>query len=109
MISFTKNEIDFLSDMEECRVATSHNDIPHVKPVSFIFDNESFLIATDYETRMHKNLLKNPRIALVVDVYKHGGHTAVCVQGKAKIIENGEEFTQIYKQFRFAPRRLRTG
>ena len=99
MISFTKNEIDFLNNMEECRVATSHNDIPHVKPVSFIFDNESFLIATDYETRMHKNLLKNPRIALVIDIYKHGGHTAVCVQGKAEIIENGEEFTRVYKRF----------
>jgi nitroimidazol reductase NimA-like FMN-containing flavoprotein (pyridoxamine 5'-phosphate oxidase superfamily) len=99
MISFTKNEKDFLNDMEECRVATSHNDIPHVKPVSFIFDNESFLIATDYETRMYQNLLKNPKMALVIDVYKHGSHTAVCVQGKAEIIENGEEFIRIFKQF----------
>lgn len=99
MNAFTINEKDFLNKMEECRVATSHNDIPHVKPVSFIFDNQNFLIATDYDTRMYKNLLENPRIALVIDVYKHGGHTAVCAQGKAKIIENGEEFNQIYKKF----------
>lgn len=99
MIVFTKNEKDFLNKMEECRVATSHNDIPHIKPVSFIFDNESFLIATDYDTRMYRNLLKNPRIALVVDIYKHGGHAAVCVQGKVEIIENGDEFEQVYKKF----------
>jgi len=46
--------------MEECRVATSHENMPHVKPVSYVYENETILIATDYDTRMYKNLLKNP-------------------------------------------------
>lgn len=98
-MNFTINETEFLKSMEECRVATSHDNIPHVKPVSYIFDNNLFLIATDYETRMYKNLLSNPNIALIIDIYKHGNHKAVLVQGKASIIENGNDFTIIYKKF----------
>jgi len=99
MILFSEKEKKFLMSMEECRVATSHDDIPHVKPVSFIFNDGNFLVSTDYETRMFLNISKNPKMALVVDIYKHGGHTAVCVQGKVETIENGEEFSQIYKKF----------
>lgn len=96
---FTKNEAEFLKSMEECRVATSHDNIPHVKPVSYIFDNGLFLIATDYETRMYKNIRSNPYTALTIDIYKHGNHKAVLVQGKATIIENGNDFEIIYKRF----------
>jgi len=99
MILFSEKEKKFLMSMEECRVATSHDDIPHIKPVSFIFYDGNFLVATDYETRMFLNISNNPKMALVVDIYKHGGHAAVCVQGKVEIIENGEEFSQIYKRF----------
>lgn len=99
MISFTKNEIDFLIKMEECRVATSHDDIPHVKPVSYLFENDTFYIATDYDTRMYKNLQKNPRIALSIDVYQANKHIAICVQGDIEIIESGSEFKIIYKKF----------
>ena len=99
MISFTKQEEEFLNSMEECRVATSHDNIPHVKPVSYICDDGLFLIATDYETRMYKNVLANPHAAITIDVYKHGGHKAVLVQGKAAIVKNGKEFSRIFKKF----------
>ncbi len=99
MIEFSKKEIEFLNSMEECRIATSHDDIPHVKPVSYIFENGLFLIATDYETRMYENCKKNPKTALSVDVYKHGGHKAVVVQGNLRIVENGPEFSSIFKKF----------
>jgi len=85
--------------MEECRVATSHDNIPHVKPVSYIYENETILIATDYDTRMYKNLLENPKAAVSIDIYKNKGHKAVCLQGKVTIIEKGEEFSRIYKKF----------
>ncbi len=85
--------------MEECRVATSHDNIPHVKPVSFIYENETILIATDYDTRMYKNLLDNPKAAVSIDIYKNKGHKAICLQGNVAIIENGEEFLRIYKKF----------
>ena len=42
MISFTRIEEEYLYSMEECRVATSHDDIPHVKPVSYIFEDGLF-------------------------------------------------------------------
>ena len=85
--------------MEECRIATSHDDIPHVKPVSYIYEKETILIATDYETRMYKNLLENPKAAVSIDIYKNKGHRAVCLQGNVTIIEKGEEFARIYKKF----------
>ena len=99
MVSFSQIEIEFLQNMEECRVATSHNNMPHVKPVSYVYENETILIATDYDTRMYKNLLKNPKAAVSIDIYKNKGHKAVCLQGKVLIIENGEEFSRIYKKF----------
>ena len=99
MVSFSQKEREFLNKMEECRVATSHDNIPHVKPVSYIYENEEIFIATDYDTRMYKNLLKNPNAALSIDIYKDKAHKAVCMQGKVTIIENGKEFTKLYKKF----------
>jgi nitroimidazol reductase NimA-like FMN-containing flavoprotein (pyridoxamine 5'-phosphate oxidase superfamily) len=99
MVSFSQKEIEFLQDMEECRVATSHDNIPHVKPVSYIYEDATILIATDYDTRMYKNLLENPKAAVSIDIYKNKGHKAVCFQGKVVIIEKGDEFSRIYKKF----------
>ena len=100
MKKFTEKEIKFLNSMEECRIATSHGDIPHVKPVSYIFENGVFLIATDYGTRMFENCKINPKAAISIDVYKNKGHKAVLVQGKVRIVENGSQFLEIFKKFR---------
>ncbi len=99
MTTFNQKEIEFLESHEECRFATSHDDIPHVKPVSYIFDKNEFVIATDYETRSFKNLKTNHHVALVIDVYKSGNHKAVVIQGKGKIIESGDEFKKNYQKF----------
>ena len=99
MIIFPPNEKKFLEDMEECRIATSHDDIPHVKPVSFIFDDGLFLVATDYETRSFKNLIKNPKVSVVIDIYKHGEHKAILIQGISEIVEHGDEFKRIFQKF----------
>ena len=98
MIELTENEIKFLETREDARIATSHDNIPHVKPVSFIFDN-FVVIATDYETRSFKNIKSNPNAAVTIDHYKSGNHTAVCIQGKVSIIESGPEFKKMYKMF----------
>jgi len=99
MVSFSQKEREFLNKMEEGRVATSHDNMPHVKPVSYIYEDEAIFIATDYDTRMYKNLLKNPNAAISIDIYKDKAHKAVCMQGKVTIIENGKEFTKLYKKF----------
>ena len=36
---------------------------------------------------------------MVIDIYKSGDHKAVCIQGKAKVIENGSEFKKLYAIF----------
>lgn len=98
-ISFSDEEQAFLSTMEECRIATCHSSIPHVKPASFVFYNKSLYVATDYSTRSFKNLQKNPKIAIVVDKYQPGNHKAICVQGNAIILENGKKFLEVYNVF----------
>ncbi|MDH3311703.1 MAG: pyridoxamine 5'-phosphate oxidase family protein [Nitrosopumilus sp.] len=99
MIKFNQKEIDFLESLEEARIATSHNDIPHVKPVSFVFYDKVILVATDYNTRTCSNIKSNPNTGIVIDVYKSGNHKAVCIQGKTEIIESGPEFKKFYDIF----------
>ena len=95
-IEFTKIEEKFLLENEACRVATSHNDIPHVTPVTYSY----FFIATDYDTRKYKNLKVNKNIGLAVDVYNSSvENKAVIIQGTVDIIERGEEFKRLYKKF----------
>lgn len=97
-MNFSPKEKAFLQSIEEARFATVGN-MPHVKPVSFIFDDDSFYIATDYKTRTYKNVKDNPKAAISVDIYKIGGHKAVLAQGEIKIIEEGPEFARIYTKF----------
>ncbi len=100
-LKFTKNEQKFLLENEACRVATtSYNNIPHVTPVSYIYEDGLFFFATDYDTRKYKNLKVNKNIALVVDVYNSSvENKAVVIQGTVDIIERGEEFKKLYEKF----------
>jgi uncharacterized protein len=98
-VTFTKAEKDFLSKNEACRVATCHDDIPHITPVSYYFEDGVFYFATDYETKKLDNIRNNNRIALAVDVYSSVGNKAVCIQGTAELIERGSEFLRLYKMF----------
>ena len=98
-MDFNGEETTFLESMEEARIATSHDDIPHVKPVSFVFHNDKIIIATDYDTRTFYNLKNNPNVGIVIDIYKTGGHKAISLQGTIEIIENGTEFLELYDIF----------
>ena len=99
-VKFTKNEERFLLEKEVCRIATSHNDIPHVVPVSYIYKNGFFFIATDYSTRKYKNIQANKNIALSVDIYDSSvENQAIIIQGNVDVIERGEEFKDIYQIF----------
>lgn len=99
MIQFTEKEKKFLASIEEARLATANKSMPHVKPVSFIFQDDSFYVATDYTTITYKNVKVNPRAAITVDVYSPGKHKAVLAQGEVRIIEDGPEFKKIYAKF----------
>ena len=99
MTEFSKEERDFLNSLEEARIATSHDNKPHVKPVSYILIKDSIVIATDSDTRTLKNLKQNQNVALSIDKYEPGRHKAICIQGIVEIIERGEEFQEFYKEF----------
>ena len=99
MIKFNNKEKEFLNSLDEARIATSHDDIPHVKPVSFVLIDDSIVIATDYDTRTFSNIKSNSNTSLVVDIYKSGEHKAVIIQGKCEIIEDGKEFKKFYDIF----------
>ncbi len=99
MIEYNTREREFLKELEQARLSTSHNDIPHVKPVSFVLGKDSIIVATDYETKTYSNVKMNPKAAIAIDVYKSGGYKAVCIQGKVKIIEEGDEFKKLYNIF----------
>ena len=67
--------------------------------MSFVFADNSIIIATDYNTRTFNNIKSNSKIGIVVDIYKSGNHKAVCVQGDTEIIEEGKEFKKFYDIF----------
>ncbi len=100
MATFTKEELKFLNENEVCRLATSPKDAaPHVVPVCYIFENGNFYIFTDYSTRKFKNIKENPRVSVVMDVYRQPSNKAVFIQGSATIIEKGEEYKEVYEKF----------
>jgi len=99
LIEFSQKEIEFLKKLEEARIATSHDNMPHVKPVSFVFEGNAIIVATDYNTRAYANIKSNSQTSIVIDVYKSGDHKAICIQGEAEIIERGSEFKKLYDIF----------
>ena len=79
-------------------MATSHNDIPHISPVTYIYKDGFFFIATDYNTRKYKNIKANKKIALSVDIYDSSvENKAIIIQGDVDIIERGQEFKDLYQ------------
>ena len=96
MIEFNQKEIEFLESLKEARIATCYDNISHVKPVSFVFVDNTVLVVTDYNTRTFTNIKSNPHTSIVIDIYKSGEHKAICIQGKTEIIENGLEFKKLF-------------
>ena len=99
-VKVTQKERKFLLENEVCRIATSHDDVPHVVPVAYIYDKDAITFVTDYGTRKYKNLEVNKNVSVVVDVYDRSGENkAIILQGKAVIIERGAEFKRLYQIF----------
>lgn len=99
-VTFTEVEIKFLCSNEICRIATCSNDLPHVTPVSYIFDKGKFYFATDYNTLKYNNLKKNNRISLVVDTSENNRNTAVVIRGTTSFIHKGRKFEILFNRFR---------
>jgi len=99
MLKFTIKESNFLKENEGSRIATCQNNIPHIAPVTYYFEDGYFYFATDYDTKKYANLKNNDKIAISVDVYLPGKHKAVVVQGSTTFIEKGLQFKKLYEIF----------
>lgn len=97
MVKFSSKELAFINKYEICRMATVSNGKPHLAPICYMFINDHFYLATDYDTKKYRNLLKNRNVALAIDVYQP--NKAVVVEGEAEIIEQGKEFREVYDKF----------
>lgn len=97
MVKFSSKELTFINRYEMCRMATVGNGKPHLVPICYMFMDNHFYLATDYDTKKYKNLLKNRNVALVIDIYQP--NKAVVVEGEAEIIEEGKEFKEVYEKF----------
>jgi pyridoxamine 5'-phosphate oxidase family protein len=68
---FSKKEIEYLKSQHLARISTvSPKDLqPDVSPVGFDFDGEYFYVSgiNLSKTRKYKNVLKNNKVALVID------------------------------------------
>ena len=99
-LNLKRSEESFLEKNEVCRVATSHNDIPHVTTVNYCYINHFLYFATDYGTRKYRNLEQNKNIGVIIDSYiSTEENKAVVIQGVVEFIERGIEFTQLYDIF----------
>lgn len=98
-MSFRKGEIEFLRSNEICRIATCDSNVPHVTPVSYIFERGKFYFPTNYKTRKYANLKKNKKISLVVDTTENNKERAVVILGTTIIIHNGKKFEELYRMF----------
>ena len=98
IVNFSEREVEFLNNSEICRIATVFKGIPHVVPVSYIFNKNEFYIATDYDTIKYRNILNSNKVALVVDSFG-SKNKAVVIQGKSVVIQGGEDFNILYRSF----------
>jgi uncharacterized protein len=97
-VKLSQKEVDFLRSNDLCRFATaSRKGVPHVVPVSCIWDQDNVYIVTDYGTRKLKNLRENPHAAVLVDT--DGTQKLLLISGPVEIIEKGEEYRRLYKLF----------
>ena len=97
MAKFDPVQMGFLRKHDVCRLATaSREGLPHVTPVIYALDGESFVVAIDYGTKKLTNLKENPFASLVVDEYGEKNR-AIMVQGRCEVFEKGSEYIRLLR------------
>ncbi len=102
--TFTESEIRFLSRMRVARLATADaSGQPHVVPIVFAADGDRLYTPLDekpkrvgpYQLKRARNILANPRVAIVVDEYDEDWTRLawILIGGTANILEAGERHT----------------
>lgn len=102
LLNLTDSQLRLLRDSRIGHLSTSDpGGAPHVIPVCYAFDGESFYSVLDQKpkraqlTRLKRvrNILSNPQVALVVDHYEEdwGRLAYVLVLGNALLLDPGPE------------------
>ncbi|MEM4311559.1 MAG: pyridoxamine 5'-phosphate oxidase family protein [Nitrososphaerales archaeon] len=98
MSLFTDKELKYIKGNTLCRLATASKDaIPHVTPVLYVFNGNYFYIAIDYGEKKLKNLRENDKVSLVIDDRTKAGARGIMIQGRAEVLERGEEYRYALK------------
>lgn len=94
--SMSKAELDaYLAQPLIARIATIREDRPHVVPVWYEWDGQSIWIETGLNFQKHKNLIRNPHCAIVIDTTEGGlRFKGVILEGKAELITEPLEFVR---------------
>ena len=90
----TKKLAEFVQLERVCRVATSGAaGVPHVVPVCHALGGGKLYIGSGTGRKM-KNLVENPQVTVVVDVYSDAWSLlrGVMIQGRAKLVRRGPGF-----------------
>ena len=90
----TKKLAEFVQLERVCRVATSGAaGMPHVVPVCHALGGGKLYIGSGTGRKM-KNLVENPQVTVVVDVYSDAWSLlrGVMIQGRAKLVRRGPGF-----------------
>jgi nitroimidazol reductase NimA-like FMN-containing flavoprotein (pyridoxamine 5'-phosphate oxidase superfamily) len=88
-----------------CRVATAGESALHAVPVCQVLEGGRLYFGSDRTSLKVRNLKKDPRIAVVVDLYAEDWDflKGAMIQGTAKLIRRGPQFrkirTLLYKKY----------
>ncbi len=85
---------EFISKQPVLRIATFGDRYPHVTPVWFVLDENTFYVVVDDYTKKLKNIRKNNHISALVDYYdpsnwqKVKGYKGIMLRAKADIVDD---------------------
>jgi len=92
---------EFLGKKHLARLATANPKTaqPHVTPVWFDWDGECVYISAFISTRKAKEVTRNSRISVLVDIAEQDGPTrAVLFEGKAEVLDDPEQVAPLARR-----------
>lgn len=92
---------EFLAEKILARLGTANPDTaqPHVTPVWFDWDGECIYISAFISTRKAKEVERNKRISVLIDIAEEGGPTrAVLFEGKAELLDDPDQVAPLARR-----------
>jgi len=93
---FFPKEKQYLEKQFVGRLATARDNMPHVIPVWYALKSDKIYIDTARNSKKTRNVLKNRRVAFVIDDYVNIGGIkrprGILIEGQAEILQSGENY-----------------